>query len=173
MLEIAKRRALPVTFHDRQRQSRHGTSAPHATTGSEDACTRAKLYGAVTGSTSGENKGIHPILAPKKLGFQRRRLLPSKHSWAMASNDEQQPLHILFFPFVAPGHLIPVADMAAIFSSHGVKCTILTTPMNAAVICSPVDRAKTTPSAAPSPRRSTSPLSPSPTSDCRRASRAS
>ncbi|PUZ66559.1 hypothetical protein GQ55_3G324300 [Panicum hallii var. hallii] len=59
----------------------------------------------------------------------------------MASNDEQQPLHVLFFPFVAPGHLIPVADMAALFASHGVKCTILTTPVNAAVIRSAVDRA--------------------------------
>jgi scopoletin glucosyltransferase len=59
----------------------------------------------------------------------------------MASNDEQQPLHVLFFPFVAPGHLIPVADMAAIFSSHAVKCTILTTPLKAVVIRSAVDRA--------------------------------
>jgi hypothetical protein len=53
----------------------------------------------------------------------------------MASNDEQRPLHLLFFPFVAPGHLIPVADMAALFASRGV------TPVNAAVIRSAVDRA--------------------------------
>lgn len=59
----------------------------------------------------------------------------------MASNDEQQPLHVLLFPFVAPGHLIPVADMAALFASHGVKCTILTTPANADVIRSAVDGA--------------------------------
>ncbi|KAL6842625.1 hypothetical protein ACP4OV_027469 [Aristida adscensionis] len=59
----------------------------------------------------------------------------------MAVKDEQQPLHILFFPFLAPGHLIPVADMAAIFAARGVKCSILTTPVNAAVIRSAVDRA--------------------------------
>ncbi|KAL6615655.1 hypothetical protein ACP70R_037925 [Stipagrostis hirtigluma subsp. patula] len=59
----------------------------------------------------------------------------------MAVKDEQQPLHILFFPFLAPGHLIPVADMAALFAARGVKCTILTTPVNAAVIRSAVDRA--------------------------------
>ncbi|CAL5035601.1 unnamed protein product [Urochloa decumbens] len=53
----------------------------------------------------------------------------------MASNDDQKPLHLLFFPFIAPGHLIPVADMA------GVKCSILTTPANAAVIRPAVDRA--------------------------------
>jgi hypothetical protein len=59
----------------------------------------------------------------------------------MATKDEQRPLHILFFPFLAPGHLIPVADMAALFAAGGVKCTILTTPANAAVIRSAVDRA--------------------------------
>jgi UDP:flavonoid glycosyltransferase YjiC (YdhE family) len=59
----------------------------------------------------------------------------------MASNVEQGPLHLLFFPFIAPGHLIPVADMAALFASRGVKCSILATPVNAAVIRSAVDRA--------------------------------
>jgi hypothetical protein len=61
----------------------------------------------------------------------------------MAAQDEQQqpPLHILFFPFLAPGHLIPMADMAALFASRGVRGTILTTPVNAAIIRSAVDRA--------------------------------
>ncbi|CAN6338021.1 unnamed protein product [Urochloa humidicola] len=59
----------------------------------------------------------------------------------MASSDEHKPLHLLFFPFLAPGHLIPVADMAALFASRGVKCSILTTPANAAVIRHAVDRA--------------------------------
>ncbi|XP_006644415.1 scopoletin glucosyltransferase-like [Oryza brachyantha] len=59
----------------------------------------------------------------------------------MTIKDEQQPLHILFFPFLAPGHLIPVADMAALFAARGVRCSILTTSANAAVIRSAVDRA--------------------------------
>uniref|UniRef100_A0A453MES2 Glycosyltransferase n=1 Tax=Aegilops tauschii subsp. strangulata TaxID=200361 RepID=A0A453MES2_AEGTS len=60
----------------------------------------------------------------------------------MAVKGEQQPpLHILFFPFLAPGHLIPIADMAAVFAAHGIRCTILTTPVNAAIIRSTVDRA--------------------------------
>ncbi|WVZ69522.1 hypothetical protein U9M48_018295 [Paspalum notatum var. saurae] len=59
----------------------------------------------------------------------------------MAIKDEQHPLRILFFPLPAPGHLIPIADMAAIFAARGVKCTILTTPVNATVIRSAVDRA--------------------------------
>ncbi|KQK08898.1 hypothetical protein BRADI_2g44785v3 [Brachypodium distachyon] len=60
----------------------------------------------------------------------------------MAMKDEQQPpLHILFFPFLAHGHLIPIADMAALFAARGVRCTILTTPVNAAIISSVIDRA--------------------------------
>lgn len=60
----------------------------------------------------------------------------------MAMKDEQQPpLHILFFPFLAHGHLIPIADMAALFAARGVRCTILTTPVNAAIIRSVIDRA--------------------------------
>uniref|UniRef100_A0A453M1H7 Uncharacterized protein n=1 Tax=Aegilops tauschii subsp. strangulata TaxID=200361 RepID=A0A453M1H7_AEGTS len=58
---------------------------------------------------------------------------------AMAVQEEA--LHILFFPFLASGHLIPTADMAALFAGRGVRCTILTTPVNAAIIRSAVDRA--------------------------------
>ena len=53
----------------------------------------------------------------------------------------EEALHILFFPFLASGHLIPTADMAALFAGRGVRCTILTTPVNAAIIRSAVDRA--------------------------------
>ncbi|CAM0952069.1 unnamed protein product [Alopecurus aequalis] len=61
----------------------------------------------------------------------------------MATKDEprQQPLHILFFPFLATGHLIPVANMAALFAARGARCTILTTPVNASIIRPAVDRA--------------------------------
>jgi len=78
---------------------------------------------------------LSPKTLPEKKGAAKQA--------SMAYNDEQQPLHlhVLFFPFVAPGHLIPVADMAALFASHGIKCTILTTHVNAAVIRSVVDRA--------------------------------
>ena len=62
--------------------------------------------------------------------------------FVMGVKDEQQsPLHIFFFPLPVPGHLIPIADMAALFASRGVRCTILTTPINAAIIRSAVDRA--------------------------------
>jgi hypothetical protein len=71
-----------------------------------------------------------------------RPLLSDEHSHAaMGVKDEQRPLHILFFPFLAPGHLIPTARMAALFAHRGVECTILTTPVNAGIIRSDVDRA--------------------------------
>ena len=55
--------------------------------------------------------------------------------------NHDEPLHILFFPFLASGHLIPIADMAALFAARGVRCTILTTPVQASIIGSIVDRA--------------------------------
>ncbi|KAL5807329.1 hypothetical protein ACOSQ4_030062 [Xanthoceras sorbifolium] len=52
----------------------------------------------------------------------------------MAAATAQQPheqLHVFFFPFMSPGHLIPMTDMARIFASHGTtKATIITTPQN-------------------------------------------
>ncbi|KAK1627674.1 hypothetical protein QYE76_001989 [Lolium multiflorum] len=53
---------------------------------------------------------------------------------------QQQPLHILFLPYFAPGDLLPVADMAALFAARGARCTILTTPVNADIIRPAVDR---------------------------------
>ncbi|KAK4757465.1 hypothetical protein SAY87_018766 [Trapa incisa] len=36
-------------------------------------------------------------------------------------------LGIFFFPFLAPGHMIPVADIAKLFAARGAKSTLLTT----------------------------------------------
>ncbi|KAJ3690591.1 hypothetical protein LUZ61_019755 [Rhynchospora tenuis] len=47
---------------------------------------------------------------------------------------QSSPLHIVLFPFLAHGHLLPLADVARLFSLHGVKCTILTTPGNVTYI---------------------------------------
>ncbi|XP_044321418.1 UDP-glucose flavonoid 3-O-glucosyltransferase 7 [Triticum aestivum] len=64
-------------------------------------------------------------------------------SMAPTEGDEQPPLRMLFFRFLLPGHLIPMADMAALFAARGVRCTILTTPLQASTIRSIVDRANT------------------------------
>nr|AYR16625.1 UDP-glucosyltransferase UGT73BB1 [Polygala tenuifolia] len=49
----------------------------------------------------------------------------------MDSHDSQ--LHISFFPFMGPGHMLPTIDIAKLFAFRGLKVTIITTPSNAAV----------------------------------------
>nr|Q6QDB6.1 RecName: Full=Probable UDP-glucosyl transferase 73B6 [Rhodiola sachalinensis]AAS55083.1 UDP-glucose glucosyltransferase [Rhodiola sachalinensis] len=48
--------------------------------------------------------------------------------------SETRPLSIFFFPFMAHGHMIPMVDMARLFASQGVRCTIVTTPGNQPLI---------------------------------------
>ncbi|CAL1410140.1 unnamed protein product [Linum trigynum] len=46
-------------------------------------------------------------------------------------DEEEEKLHILVFPFMAQGHVIPMIDTAKIFASRGLKVTVVTTPLNA------------------------------------------
>ncbi|XP_021753327.1 scopoletin glucosyltransferase-like [Chenopodium quinoa] len=46
-------------------------------------------------------------------------------------SSEQDQLHIVFLPFMAPGHMIPTMDMARLFATRKIKSTIVTTPANA------------------------------------------
>lgn len=48
----------------------------------------------------------------------------------MASDSNHQ-LHILLFPLMAQGHLLPVLHIARLFKARGVKTTIITTSGNA------------------------------------------
>ncbi|KAK1269438.1 UDP-glucose flavonoid 3-O-glucosyltransferase 7 [Acorus gramineus] len=48
----------------------------------------------------------------------------------MSTPREDQPLHIFFFPLMAPGHIIPMSSLAALFAARGVSSTLLTTPSN-------------------------------------------
>ncbi|XP_072964428.1 UDP-glucose flavonoid 3-O-glucosyltransferase 7-like [Typha angustifolia] len=43
-------------------------------------------------------------------------------------------LHVFFLPFLAPGHMIPMLDIAALFAGRGVRTTVVTTPTNAAAV---------------------------------------
>nr|UHB15540.1 UDP-glycosyltransferase [Paris polyphylla] len=54
-------------------------------------------------------------------------------------SDAKNPLHIVFFPLMSPGHMIPMVDMARLFARRGVKSTLVTTPANAANIRAAVD----------------------------------
>ncbi|KAF8034714.1 hypothetical protein BT93_C0890 [Corymbia citriodora subsp. variegata] len=42
--------------------------------------------------------------------------------------SERHQLHIFFFPFMAPGHTIPMIDLAKLFATRGCKSTLITTP---------------------------------------------
>ncbi|KAG2704555.1 hypothetical protein I3760_05G008400 [Carya illinoinensis] len=52
-------------------------------------------------------------------------------------------LHIFFFPLMAPGHMIPIIDMARLFTTQGVKATIITTPFNEPLVAKTIERTKT------------------------------
>ncbi|KAG6628910.1 hypothetical protein CIPAW_14G045600 [Carya illinoinensis] len=52
-------------------------------------------------------------------------------------------LHVFFFPFMAPGHMIPMLDMAKLFTTRGVKATIITTPLNVPIVAKTIERTKT------------------------------
>ncbi|KAL5727155.1 hypothetical protein ACHQM5_000381 [Ranunculus cassubicifolius] len=45
--------------------------------------------------------------------------------------SETRQLHVFFIPFMAKGHTIPLTDIARLFSSRGIKSSIISTPLNA------------------------------------------
>ncbi|KAF7127678.1 hypothetical protein RHSIM_Rhsim11G0161400 [Rhododendron simsii] len=49
-------------------------------------------------------------------------------------------LHIYFLPMMAPGHMIPMVEMARIFARRGVKATLVLTPVNATLVSKTIDR---------------------------------
>ncbi|KAH6802689.1 hypothetical protein C2S51_034135 [Perilla frutescens var. frutescens] len=56
-------------------------------------------------------------------------------------SQQQQQLHFVLFPMMAPGHMSPVIDIAKLLASSGVTVSIITTPGNVARIGSTIDRA--------------------------------
>ncbi|XP_057542648.1 scopoletin glucosyltransferase-like [Amaranthus tricolor] len=55
---------------------------------------------------------------------------------------EPQRLHIALFPLMAAGHMIPILDIAKLFSSYNLKTTIITTPLNASFFTKPLQNSK-------------------------------
>ncbi|XP_028790001.1 UDP-glycosyltransferase 73C4-like [Neltuma alba] len=49
-------------------------------------------------------------------------------------------LHFVLIPLMAPGHLLPMVDMARLLARRHVKVTIVTTPLNAARVRANIDR---------------------------------
>lgn len=58
-------------------------------------------------------------------------------------DSERRQLHLLFFPFLAPGHMIPAIDMAKLFASTGLKISIITTPHHASQVSKTIEKSKT------------------------------
>ncbi|XP_043697867.1 scopoletin glucosyltransferase-like [Telopea speciosissima] len=48
-------------------------------------------------------------------------------------------LDMLFLPFLTPGHMLPMVNMARLLAARGVKATIVTTPSNASLFRSAID----------------------------------
>ncbi|KAL5546017.1 hypothetical protein UlMin_005704 [Ulmus minor] len=58
----------------------------------------------------------------------------------MATSLREKKLHILFIPFMAQGHLIPMVDIARLLSRHDIIVTIATTSLNFNRFKATVDR---------------------------------
>eukprot|EP00262_Sarcandra_glabra_P001482 TRINITY_DN1159_c0_g2_i2.p1 TRINITY_DN1159_c0_g2~~TRINITY_DN1159_c0_g2_i2.p1 ORF type:complete len:510 (-),score=47.68 TRINITY_DN1159_c0_g2_i2:129-1658(-) len=56
-------------------------------------------------------------------------------------DSQAHQLHMFFLPFMAPGHMIPMIDMAKSFAERGVKVTIITTTSIASHIEKTIERA--------------------------------
>ncbi|KEH40975.1 putative soyasapogenol B glucuronide galactosyltransferase [Medicago truncatula] len=54
--------------------------------------------------------------------------------------EEETMLKAVFLPFISKSHLIFVVDIARLFAMHGVDVTIITTPSNAAIFQTSIDR---------------------------------
>ncbi|XWS68060.1 hypothetical protein CRYUN_Cryun04dG0058000 [Craigia yunnanensis] len=56
-------------------------------------------------------------------------------------DSKPHPLHIMFFPHLGHGHLIPMIDMARLFARQaGVRATIVTTHLNASPFSQTIER---------------------------------
>ncbi|KAF3967781.1 hypothetical protein CMV_008252 [Castanea mollissima] len=60
----------------------------------------------------------------------------------MASQSQIHQLHFLLVPLMSQSHLIPFTEMAKLLAHHGVKVTMIFTPLNAARFNTVLEEAK-------------------------------
>ncbi|XP_059664410.1 solanidine UDP-glucose glucosyltransferase 1-like [Cornus florida] len=56
------------------------------------------------------------------------------------NSKDCKPLRVSFLPYFTPSHTIPLVDIARLFATRGVDVSIITTPANALLFQSSVDR---------------------------------
>ncbi|KAL2254623.1 scopoletin glucosyltransferase-like [Sesamum indicum] len=56
------------------------------------------------------------------------------------STANPHQLHVYFLPMMAPGHTIPMIDIARQFARNGAKATIISTPLNASHFSQTIER---------------------------------
>ncbi|XP_065871432.1 probable UDP-glucosyl transferase 73B6 isoform X2 [Euphorbia lathyris] len=57
-------------------------------------------------------------------------------------NQSAPKLHVLLFPYMAHGHMIPMIDIALLFASRNLKTTIVTTPLNQPLVSRQIKNSK-------------------------------
>lgn len=88
------------------------------------------------------------FICPLLLQYFIFHILQPKHSLykttsfsASMDSLENHNIHVVFLPYFTSSHLIPLIDAALLFASRdGVKVSIITTPYNAAMFQSSVDK---------------------------------
>ncbi|XP_042451768.1 scopoletin glucosyltransferase-like [Zingiber officinale] len=53
--------------------------------------------------------------------------------------SQSPSLHVIFFPLMAPGHILPMLHLAKLFAARGARATLLTTPANSHLLQPAVD----------------------------------
>ncbi|XP_055823910.1 solanidine UDP-glucose glucosyltransferase 1-like [Solanum dulcamara] len=59
---------------------------------------------------------------------------------AMEVKEQTEMQHVVFIPYTMNSHITPLVHIARLFALHGLKVTIITTPYNALLFQSSVDR---------------------------------
>ncbi|XP_027352831.1 soyasapogenol B glucuronide galactosyltransferase-like [Abrus precatorius] len=57
----------------------------------------------------------------------------------METESQPHQLNVIFLPYPAPGHMIPMVDTARVFAKHGANVTIITTHANALTFQKAID----------------------------------
>lgn len=55
-----------------------------------------------------------------------------------SAGDGRRKLHLVFLPYLAPGHMVSLVDVARLFAERGVHVSVVTTPGNAHLVGSAV-----------------------------------